>query len=601
MFNAVNISTEDWDPAGFSMPHADEHEEETYDDESGNNELTEETEGGAGNGKSKESSTENELLIDDHVRIYLAQMGEIPLLTRQEEIRLAKKIETTRRRFRAKLLECAYVMNKAYETLKRIHEGELPFDRTVQVSITDRLEKKQILGRMPHNLETLEMLIDWNKQNYAIALDKSCYVEDRHKAWEALSRGKKKAARLVEELGLRTNRIEVYIPILEDLSKRVNELKEKIRASNGNHSLDDEREEWTQEYRRILQTTQETPRSLASKVSYIKRKHAEYKQAKRDLSEGNLRLVVSIAKKYRNRGVSFLDLIQEGNGGLMRAVDKFEYRRGYKFSTYATWWIRQSVTRAVADQSRTIRIPINMIDTMSIVISTYNQLLEELKREPSYEEIAERAEVPLEDTKRMFELWHFPISLSHMVRSRSGEKKEPFSNFLEDPRYKNPADEATLREASDAMKFLNDRENKIVCMRFGLSGYDKHTLKEVGKELGITRERVRQIESKAVSKMQKYYAPNNALFPDAFNGAGKANGNLVTIEQLCDWTGLKKETMASQFQELGIKAIKRVDGTRTGLYHGPQTIRAYEATGKVSSKKHADCIRRGMKELSSDK
>ena len=225
--------------------------------------------------------------------------------------------------------------------------------------------------------------------------------------------------RLVEELGLRTQRIEPMIKTLEEFSRRVNELRNRIRQYNADNpngkARHKQREPWIAEYRNILRATPESPSSIRRRVAYLKQIYAQYQEAKRGLSEGNLRLVVSIAKKYRNRGLSFLDLIQEGNAGLMRAVDKFEYRRGFKFCTYATWWIRQAITRAVADQSRTIRIPVHMVETMSRVRNVSRKLLQKLGREPTIEETARASETCVDEARRVLAMSRYPISLDRPV------------------------------------------------------------------------------------------------------------------------------------------------------------------------------------------
>ena len=411
---------------------------------------------------------------DDPVRMYLTQMGEIPLLTRREEIDLAKRIETTRARFRRKLLECDYVIQAAFKVLQRVHLGELPFDRTVQVSVTDRLEKEQILGRLPHNLHTVQTLLNRNQRDYRTALSKSNAKKQRRIAWKNLSRRRRRAVRLIEELGLRTQRIETMIKTLEDFSARVNELKKRIDQHKKKRGLPSERKPWLSEYRSILMATQETPVSIANRVKQLKKVYSEYQQAKRELSEGNLRLVVSIAKKYRNRGLSFLDLIQEGNAGLMRAVDKFEYRRGFKFCTYATWWIRQAITRAVADQSRTIRIPVR------------------------------RARTTVDEARRVLAMSRYPISLDRPV---GNSEDSQFGDLLPDGTAASPASGASqemLRgRIGKVLKTLSYREREIIKLRYGLGDGYSYTLEEVGHIFQVTRERIRQIEAKAVRKLQQ--------------------------------------------------------------------------------------------------
>lgn len=447
---------------------------------------------------------DNESWSDDPVRMYLTQMGEIPLLTRKEEIRLAKQIEVTRRRFRTKLLECDYVIQSAFKVLRRVHKGELPFDRTVQVSVTDRLEKPQIEGRMPHNLKSLEVLLKRNRKDYCVALSKSQPKAKRELAWVRLARRRRRAVRLVEELGLRTQRIESMLRPLEEFSRRVIDLQQRLAEMKANKVPAQDQAPLLAEYRNILLATQETPQSLQNRVRVLKKVYSEYQQAKRELSEGNLRLVVSIAKKYRNRGLSFLDLIQEGNAGLMRAVDKFEYRRGFKFCTYATWWIRQAITRAVADQSRTIRIPVHMVETMSRVRNVSRQLLQELGREPTIEETARRAKTTVDEARRVLAMSRYPISLDRPV---GNSEDSHFGDLLPDAGADSPASGASqemLRSRINrVLKTLSYREREIIKLRYGLGDGYSYTLEEVGHIFKVTRERIRQIEAKAVRKLQQ--------------------------------------------------------------------------------------------------
>ncbi|MEQ8617972.1 MAG: sigma-70 family RNA polymerase sigma factor [Lacipirellulaceae bacterium] len=452
----------------------------------------------------EEELLETESWSDDPVRMYLTQMGEIPLLTRQEEINLARRIETTRTSFRRRLLACDYVIRAAYKVLKRVHEGQLPFDRTVQVSVTDRLEKEQILGRLPHNLATLETLLERNEHDYRIATSKSEKMSKRREAWKRLGLRRRRAVMLVEELGLRTQRIEPQIATLEQFNSRVIELQAELARLKKNRRPMSERKEALVELRNILRATQETPTSLRNRVNTLREIYTKYQRAKRGLSEGNLRLVVSIAKKYRNRGLSFLDLIQEGNAGLMRAVDKFEYRRGFKFCTYATWWIRQAITRAVADQSRTIRIPVHMVETMSRVRNVSRMLLQRLGREPTIEETAKAAECSVEEARRVLAMSRYPISLDRPV---GNSEDSHFGDLLPDSGAESPhigAGQEMLRtRITSVLKTLSYREREIIKLRYGLGDGYSYTLEEVGHIFKVTRERIRQIEAKAVRKLQQ--------------------------------------------------------------------------------------------------
>jgi RNA polymerase primary sigma factor len=441
--------------------------------------------------------------IDDPVRMYLTQMGEIPLLTREEEIALAKKIEITRKRFRRELLESDYVMKAAIDILVRVHKAELPFDRTIKVSMTEGLEKVQITGRMPHNLRTLEELRKENIADFAVVISKDATPSQREAAWQSLVLRRRKMVTLLEELSLRTQRLQPAIKRLEQISVRMTDLETQVENLKHLKSARDERANLQRELHDLMLMTLETPASLRQRIASVQTRFAEYEQSMRELSGGNLRLVVSIAKKYRNRGLSFLDLIQEGNTGLMRAVDKYEYRRGYKFSTYATWWIRQAITRAIADQARTIRIPVHMIETMSKLRKVSKTLLQDNAREPTLEETAEAAKVSLDETRRVMRISRHPISLDRPV----GETEDSyFGEFIEDDATDSPADSATQEMLKDkidhVLKTLTYREREIIKLRYGLGDGYTYTLEEVGRIFKVTRERVRQIEAKAVRKLQ---------------------------------------------------------------------------------------------------
>jgi RNA polymerase primary sigma factor len=450
-----------------------------------------------------EDDDESSRRIDDPVRMYLTQMGEIPLLTREQEISLAKKIEVTRKRFRRKVLECDYALRTVVTVLQQVHEGDLPFDRTVKVSVTENLEKNQILGRMPANLKTLNHLLDLNLKEFKSLIHPKTTLEDRRRLRRSIKLRRFKMVTLVEELSIRTQKVQPLMKRLEQISNRMDELVRQIHELKGKRSSKEDLANLRKELRDLMLMTLESPESLRKRTELMRIRFAEYEQAKRDLSGGNLRLVVSIAKKYRNRGLSFLDLIQEGNTGLMRAVDKYEYRRGYKFSTYATWWIRQAITRAIADQARTIRIPVHMIETMSRLRNVSKKLLQEKGREPTIEETARSAGISIEETRRVLKISRHPISLDRPV----GESEDSyFGDFIEDDSTESPVTAAThemLKEKIDqVLKTLTYREREIIKLRYGLGDGYTYTLEEVGRIFKVTRERVRQIEAKAVRKLQ---------------------------------------------------------------------------------------------------
>jgi RNA polymerase primary sigma factor len=439
----------------------------------------------------------------DPIRMYLSQMSHIPLLTRDEEIGLAKKIELTRKRFRRNMLRSFFALEATVKTLERVHQGELPFDRTIKVSLTERLTKEQVQARMPHNLPLLRHLMEAQRRDFAVLTNRQASAEVKAFARSRYIRRREKMLVLVEELSLRTRRVQPLIRQLEEMSQRMDELRRQLVELRRTNGPAEKIASVRHELRELMQRTLESPASLRRRSQLLRGQFQEFEGVKRELSSGNLRLVVSIAKKYRNRGLSFLDLIQEGNTGLMRAVDKYEYRRGFKFSTYATWWIRQAITRAIADQARTIRIPVHMIDVLMRLRNAAKKLVQEMGREPTTAETAEAAGISLEETERVLDIGRHPVSLDRPI----GEGEDGcFGEFVQDTGTEAPhklANNGLLRERiEELLKTLTFREREIIRLRYGLADGYSYTLEEVGRIFKVTRERVRQIEAKAVAKLQ---------------------------------------------------------------------------------------------------
>ena len=440
---------------------------------------------------------------DDPIRMYLSQMAVIPLLTRDEEIAQAKRIEISRKQYRRSVVACNYSLTATLETLKRVYAGELPFDRTIKVSLTENLTKEQIQARMPHHFRTMDHLQRENQKDFRILVSKSRSPKEKSEARVRFLRRREKLVILVEELSLRSRRISPLIKQLRNFSNRMQVIKEQLASTEENGLNEVERKKLKGELARLVLLCQESPRGLEKRVTKCERYYKEFEDAKRELSSCNLRLVVSIAKKYRNRGMSFLDLIQEGNTGLMRAVDKYEYRRGFKYSTYATWWIRQAITRAIADQARTIRIPVHMIDVLSRLRNIQKALHQETRRPPTMDEIAARAQMDVDEVRRVMDIGRHPVSLDRPI----GEGDDcSFGEFIEDSQTENPVRLATnciLRDRIEGLlKTLTYREREIIRLRYGLGDGYTYTLEEVGRIFKVTREHVRQIEAKAVLKLQ---------------------------------------------------------------------------------------------------
>ncbi len=467
---------------------------DTADTEEGN-ELKQEAKAPAAAGASEK--------IDDPIRMYLTQMGVIPLLSREEEISLAKKIEMTRKVFHRKILKSDYSQEVCLKILEDITNGELPFDRTLAVNVEHENYKERLLRQFPVHAKALKTILKKNRVDYGHLKLKRTSAKNRYRLFKNIRSRQRKGSSIIEDLNIRTKKLQPIVKHLQEISSEMNNIKKQMVLHKKRDKTNGKLRNLKSRLSEIEDMAHETPERLEQRVATIEKVYKEHEIAKRKLSSANLRLVVSIAKKYRNRGLSFLDLIQEGNTGLMRAVDKYEYRRGYKFSTYATWWIRQAITRSIADQARTIRIPVHMIETMSKIRNVSKKLLQEKGREPGIEEIAKEVKIPVSEARRVLKISRHQISLDRTV----GESADSaFGDFIEDDKAESPvsaaAQEMLKEKIESVLDTLTYREREIIKLRYGIGDGYTYTLEEVGRKFMVTRERVRQIEAKAVRKLQ---------------------------------------------------------------------------------------------------
>ncbi len=451
----------------------------------------------------------------DPVRVYLREMGVVPLLTRESEVVIAKRLERGNLRVLKTVSRSAIVVKELIATGAELRSGCRPIKEVVQID-----EEELTVEKVEEKTRQTLRIIDKLEKLHELGLKQAAKLRDTAmsnrrayvRARRRLSRTRVEMSRLIRSVEFKEREKKRLIDLLRHTVERLHalereaaRLERRVKAAHADATIEARRElrACRSRLREMEESSEAGPKNLKRALTQIQRGEMEAQQAKSELTEANLRLVVSIAKKYTNRGLQFLDLIQEGNIGLMRGTDKFEWRRGYKFSTYATWWIRQAITRAIADQARTIRVPVHMIETINKQARTSQQLVQELGREPSSEEIAKRMDIPVDTVRKTKKIAQLPMSFETPI---GDEGDSHLGDFIEDKAVLSPSDAAihlNLRDQiATILRTLTPREERIIRLRFGLDDGSQHTLEEVGQVFAVTRERIRQIEAKALRKLR---------------------------------------------------------------------------------------------------